>query len=42
MVGGSVGCRAALASRRLTPEPISSSPGTGKIAAVYLFFDEPP
>jgi hypothetical protein len=30
MGGGSVGCRAALASRRLTPEPISSSPGTAR------------
>jgi hypothetical protein len=29
--GGVVGCRAALASRRLTPEPISSSPGTARL-----------
>ncbi len=28
--GGSAGCRAALASRQPTPEPISSSPGTAK------------
>jgi hypothetical protein len=31
MAGGSAGCRAALASRRLTLEPISSSPGTARL-----------
>src|SRR3954454_20955612 len=30
MGGGSVGSRAALANRRLTPEPMSSSPGTAR------------
>ena len=30
--GGLVGCRAALASRRLMPEPISSSHGTARLA----------
>src|SRR4029077_16950394 len=30
MGGGSVGCRAALVSRRITPEPISSSPGAAR------------
>jgi hypothetical protein len=31
MAVGSGGCRAALASRRLTPEPISSSSGTARL-----------
>ena len=31
MAGGSAGCPAALTSRRLTPEPISSSPGTARL-----------
>jgi hypothetical protein len=34
---GSVGWRAALASRRLSPEPISSSPGTARLPPSISF-----
>jgi hypothetical protein len=42
MAGGSNGYRAALVSRQLTPGLISSSRETGRIFALYLFFDKLP